>query len=338
MHAIERIRHVVGMKNYSLCLRNCEHVGNYIFTGKWVSTQMSPDESLVKFFKKYFMKHTQAMVNSFPASIRPHLFTEQSVTRIPVYSFLENSFSATGIDYYLDAKEHSYNIAVFGPTGSGKSHLINVLFNHQGLCASEASHKAVTREVFFVRGRGEVLDVASGTSQMRDIVIADTVGLCDTEWDDTATFKLIESRVTSNMRRLDAVIIVFRCDRLEKQHIDNIKVILKWLNYSHKNFSRFIFVSTKADFLEDGEIEKLRQQAIHMLGLISYQCVPSSREESVVAQTLTYTGLGPEDALSEKGLQRVKHSVSQVREAVFCLPASGQEAIRVPKQSACAIL
>ena len=36
----QRIDHVLGMKNYSLCLRNSQHVANYIYDGKWYSSQV----------------------------------------------------------------------------------------------------------------------------------------------------------------------------------------------------------------------------------------------------------------------------------------------------------
>ena len=36
---VERIQRVVGATSYSLLLRNCEHVANYIVEGRWTSMQ-----------------------------------------------------------------------------------------------------------------------------------------------------------------------------------------------------------------------------------------------------------------------------------------------------------
>ena len=38
---LERMENVCGATNYSLALRNCEHVARYIFCGTWASFQMT---------------------------------------------------------------------------------------------------------------------------------------------------------------------------------------------------------------------------------------------------------------------------------------------------------
>ena len=51
----ERIFHVLGMKNYSLCLRNCEHVVNYKIRNRWISSQMEEEQGVIfNSFKSYF--------------------------------------------------------------------------------------------------------------------------------------------------------------------------------------------------------------------------------------------------------------------------------------------
>ncbi len=138
-----RISHVLGIKNYSLCLRKCEHVSNYVFYEKWTSIQMIEDGLLLKWFKKYIIEDRIRMINTFPESIRPHKF---STKKDKVYDFLETEFVASNLEYYLDDNESTYNILVVGPTGSGKSRFINVLFN-QDLCSSNKSLVSVTKEI-----------------------------------------------------------------------------------------------------------------------------------------------------------------------------------------------
>lgn len=64
--------------------------------------------------------------------------------------------------------------------GAGKSHLINILFNRE-ICDSKISHHSVTQDVGFVRGRGRVFDCEKLSLVEKDLVVIDTVGLCDTQ-------------------------------------------------------------------------------------------------------------------------------------------------------------
>lgn len=127
----ERMRHVIGVRNYSLCLRNCEHVANYVFRGIWVSFQMNNEGVLMKMFRYKFAKNEKPFINSFPALVRPHLARAESS---PIYTFIKPYFTFTGFDYYLDDRKiDTYNILMVGPTGHGKSLLINILFNKKSM-------------------------------------------------------------------------------------------------------------------------------------------------------------------------------------------------------------
>ena len=46
----KRMKMVCGTTNYSLALRNCEHVARYIFCGRWICMQMLGDGALRKVF------------------------------------------------------------------------------------------------------------------------------------------------------------------------------------------------------------------------------------------------------------------------------------------------
>lgn len=129
-----------------------------------------------------------------------------------------------------------------------------MIFN-QSICDSKVSHHSVTREVYFIRGSGQIYDVEKRLFELKNIVVADTIGLCDTEWDDAKIINLIKGRVSNNFRFIDKVFIVFRADRLSKQHVLNIKNILEWVNYQ-KNQLRVTMVSTYADYLSTEKKEE----------------------------------------------------------------------------------
>ncbi len=301
----DRVRHVLGMVNYSLCLRNCEHVANYIFRGRWVSSQMDSDiGELLKIFRSYMMGDQIRLINTFPSCIRPHIFNDKEANKL--YSFIDDNYIATRFDYYLDSAEDTYNILVVGPTGAGKSHLINVFFN-QAICESEVSHHSVTREIYFIRGRGLVFDCPQNKYVERNIVVADTIGLCETDWADARIIDLIKARVCSNFKSIDAIYIVFRADRLQKEHVANIKKILHWLNYAKENnFLRFQFVGTYADYLTNEKKDSLRKEATQIFGLKNTGrfVIPTNEK----FQSLVYTGFPPEETLNNMTKERVMES------------------------------
>merc|ERR1711892_329552 len=66
---MERMKRVVGATNYSVALRNCEHVSRYIQSGSWVSFQMSGKGILRKMYLKDMAAYTK-MVNKLPLELQ----------------------------------------------------------------------------------------------------------------------------------------------------------------------------------------------------------------------------------------------------------------------------
>ena len=78
----------------------------------------------------------------------------------------------------------------------------------------------MTREIYFIRGRGNVYNLKEKKFKEQDVLVADTIGLCDPEWkDNNAIIELIKGRIKGNFKYVDAVYIVFRADRLLKEYI-----------------------------------------------------------------------------------------------------------------------
>ena len=323
----QRMKLVIGMSNYSLCLRNCEHVANFVFRGRWDSMQMVDSNGLISYFRDYLLSDKAlTLVNTFPSSIRPHIFNNDAKQ---VYSqeIVSNPFKATQFSYYLDANEDTYNILVVGPTGCGKSRLINVLFN-QEICRSETKHKSVTKDCYFIRGEGTI--TVGDRQQHKKIVVADTIGLCDTEWSDADTVSKIRNRVDASWRQLDAVLVVYRAGRLQKPHVASIKAILQWLHYHEKkNSLRFLFVGTHGEHLTEEEKENLRLEAIEMLGLRGTGRKIMSNNE--IIQSLMYVGFPPEQSLNETGRIKVMESWSWLR--TIASLAGNTNRLKIPQKS-----
>ena len=76
----------------------------------------------------------------------------------------------------MNASDSSmYNILFIGPTGSGKSHLINCLFNST-VSVSSASTDSVTKEIHFYQGRCKYKMRESGFHE-KDVNIIDTIAV-----------------------------------------------------------------------------------------------------------------------------------------------------------------
>ena len=298
----ERVKHVLGMSNYSLCLRNCEHVANYIIRNRWFSDQMETEGTLLKTFRSYFLGNQVVLVNTFPSNIRTNVFDHNRKSK-ELYDFTHDHLCASNLTYYLDSNENTYNILFIGPTGAGKSHLINVFFN-QKICESNCSTQSVTREIYFIRGRGKVYNVNENQSIMQDIIVTDTIGLCDTEWDATAIITMIKNRVCSNIKFLDLVFVVIKAGRLPEVHIDNINKVLEWLKFkkmsTRNENARFVFVITNSEVLNEVQRNELSKEI-----KLKFEMGPNDY--------ITYTGFPPQENLNELTRQRLIDSWNSLK-------------------------
>lgn len=108
----ERMIQMLGMCNYSLCLRNSEHVANYIFYGSWTSFQMEEDGCLLKYFRSTMTEDQHKRINLFPSSISPKTVGGGCGTKL--YAMIDQQYTPTKFQYFSDADEESYNILVVG--------------------------------------------------------------------------------------------------------------------------------------------------------------------------------------------------------------------------------
>ncbi|CAF1425485.1 unnamed protein product [Adineta ricciae] len=314
-----RMDQIVGLSNYSLCLRNCEHVANYVLYGRWTSSQMESGGLLMNIFRDYMMSDQKRLVNTFPVDIRIRALNNKvNASGDQIYSFLQPYYVPTQVDYYLDADEPTYNVLIIGPTGAGKSHLINVIFN-QVICESRISHIGVTPEIVFIRGQGDITSVSPDNKDQnnrtvvknrRTVLVIDTIGLCDTRFTDDEIFHLIKGRVSRNFKILHAVIVVLSTDRIISAVETNVKRVLDWLNYrSHPG--RFLFVFTKAENTNDALQSELREQAIRKLGLICTE--RKVIETSVLYSSVVYVGFPRAETCNEAGIEAIRRSYDTLK-------------------------
>ena len=127
----ERMKKVCGASNYSLALRNCEHVARYIHCGAWLCFQMVGNGVLKQLFVDHMSEFTKK-INTLPDEL-----VQAELEKTPLYpQEMIDAFEEAGTVKWTRTKgalierdAKLYNIVFIGPTGSGKSHLINNLFN-----------------------------------------------------------------------------------------------------------------------------------------------------------------------------------------------------------------
>lgn len=144
----KRMEQVCGATNYSLTLRNSEHLANYIYSGKWILFQVVGGGSLKSFFFKHMGEYAK-LINTFPKELElgefqaVPLYSKAKVKHWISYKRLKTTLS--------DEDDAAYNILFLGPTGSGKSTLINNLFN-LSVCKTDSSVHSDTRQANFYEG------------------------------------------------------------------------------------------------------------------------------------------------------------------------------------------
>lgn len=110
----ERMTQMLGMCNYSLCLRNSEHVANYIFIGHWASLQMEGRGDLLDYFHNKMTEAERKKINMFPSTIRPKTIGGSSDSGAKLYSMVDKQYVPIKFQYFADDGTDSYNILVVG--------------------------------------------------------------------------------------------------------------------------------------------------------------------------------------------------------------------------------
>lgn len=234
-HVVDRMQKVCGARGYSVCLRNCENLARYIVSGSWTSLQMLQHGNLHVEFANFMMQQHKAMVNTLPLELVP------APTHQVIFPGRPRFLTYVGSPSVLNKSDYdAFNILVIGPTGCGKSRLINLFYN-QLVCESNASAMSVTKNIQLTAGMGTVYGVR------RRVNVIDTIGFCDTTIQASEVLRLIKSRVETSCMHIDRVLVV--CSgRIEGEHVASIKKVMEWLRFPQYQWN-FTFIYNKADQL-----------------------------------------------------------------------------------------
>ena len=251
----DRMSRVCGATAYSVTLRNCEHLGRYIYSGSWVSYQMLEGSYLGSTFVKYMMDEHLKNLNRLPYELRAEAPRTNLFPPDEYRGFLNYTGCPQGLSR---ADEEAFNILVVGPSGCGKSRLINLLFNRE-VAESRGSAMSITRQINIYSGTGLIV------TQRRKVNVIDTIGLCDSHITADGVLELIKESLKVNFAFIDQVVVL--CSgRIERQHSENIKQILEWLRHSQYPTS-FTFLYNKVDQMPARERENHVVQMCQLLGI-----------------------------------------------------------------------
>ena len=121
-------------------------------------------------FKKSFGElstETKGLVNKPPRELDLDVAPEKILYQELEPNKLQFERSATSV---FGNDESSFNIVVLGPTGCGKSTIINQLFNRT-VCTTSASASSVTQELKFFHG-----NLMTSENDFKKTTIIDTIG------------------------------------------------------------------------------------------------------------------------------------------------------------------
>ena len=256
----QRMKNVCGTTNYSLALRNCEHVSRYIQAGVWVSFQTIPKSIIMKKFVRDLAEKTK-LINTFPEELKP---PNESFS--PIFTGISDFIYCGGPKDALTAKDQkAFNILVFGPTGAGKSTIINHLYN-KFVCPISAGPQSETRRVHYTQGQYYFKNgdkkgkIGKGLKNVNTI---DTIGLCDSMLTDEEVHMFINESLKINLMHIDKVLVV--CfDRITPPHVESIQQFLELLQFK-KHKSNFVFVYSKCDGASEEEREENLEAMVDML-------------------------------------------------------------------------
>merc|ERR1719350_1249005 len=190
-----------GEFNFSHALRNSEHVARYIQSGAWISYQMTggqpgQQKTLRTLFEPYMSDEHLKLINVYPKELAPNDEGSMKTIYKEVTDHAEYKEQTLLIlDEDNDSQHH--NIVIIGPTGSGKSALVNQLYNKE-VVISKSSPSSVTRKCQYTQG------YYNG----KKVNIVDTIGMCDTVLSPEEVYNVVKDSVRANMVYIDKVVVV----------------------------------------------------------------------------------------------------------------------------------
>lgn len=263
---VKRMKEVCGARGNSLCLRNSEHVAKYVQCGSWISSGMFPGGYWYNVFQDYITDEIKLMCTQLPQELTAKHVIKPLFRDKPSLIKYEGSIKCLT---EADA-ENAFNVVVVGPTGCGKSHFINMVYN-KTVCISLPSANSVTRNIHMTRGTNNA--IMRGQANRR-VNIFDCLGFCDSELKGQDVFKVIKQTIEASVVHVHKVVIVC-AGRLEKPQEEAIRQVMVWLDY--KNYpTNFSLLYTKCDGMDQAQRAKSLAEVAARLELFPGQLIPDA--------------------------------------------------------------
>eukprot|EP00457_Paulinella_chromatophora_P000339 gb/GEZN01000339.1/.p1 GENE.gb/GEZN01000339.1/~~gb/GEZN01000339.1/.p1 ORF type:complete len:1548 (+),score=217.18 gb/GEZN01000339.1/:211-4854(+) len=139
-------------------------------------------------------------------------------------------------------------VAFLGPTGTGKSQLINYLLG-DSLMVSNASTESVTKSI---EAASVIFQTKGKVPEAKEIFLVDTIGMCDKKKSNTEIFNLIQDTIKVGFNKLDLFVFVLKPDRVLKVQEEAIEQAIDWFHLSDGNRKNQVMVIiTHCDVLND---------------------------------------------------------------------------------------
>ena len=245
----KRLQRVENMNNYSLVLRNCEHVTKYVIYGAWFSlqtTNICESKNIFKNYSQLLSRTKKYLLNTPPVGLSDEDTIQAEIAyKIPdKWNFRPDFYEKKHI---VSIREDSFNILLLGPTGSGKSNLINHIFK-SNIAQSQSHSTGITNSINFYPGE---FTSAAGHSH---ICIIDTIGFCDVFIPDINIMNMVESNIMLKSMQIHRVVIVIG-DRIRSQENDILTDYKRKFKFN-EHADNFMLVLTKCDSYSMNENEK----------------------------------------------------------------------------------
>lgn len=136
------------------------------------------------------------------------------------------------------------------------------------------------------------------------MILIDTIGLCDSSWDEKKLHQYIKGRINQNFKQVDIVLIAIRNQRILPEVKQNIKKMLDWLNYE-KYSERFVFLITKSENLSPDIIRCLKDQLRSSLNL------PDVKDDAIL-----FTDFPDSNDLTQNQMQSIQNGINELTSAI----------------------
>lgn len=147
-----------------------------------------------KRFKRYMKDHHEKLLNA-----KPKNFVVRALQQVPIFADVEGFVKYERSPQAVDpTDDDAFNIVFIGPTGCGKSSLINRCFNTK-VSKSTGLPESVTRDIMFFIGSALLARAPSDLMpdwhlETRKVNIVDTIGLCDSTLPNDVVQKMIKQK------------------------------------------------------------------------------------------------------------------------------------------------